>query len=235
MDVGCHHICGREQTPTVVGATARHNRVVPCDREVVWLQSPRLPAVARLVTVTAHTAWPTTITDVLLHSLEPPLLLFASIPMPPRTMPSRKAKRSTTTQDGRTVTTAKPARRAAKPRRIKASEAKEDNDSGRLKGMLDMPTDIIFEVRHGHFAQCLIRHRTKYIVQILRQLHPRTVLNLSLTSKSLHSYLMNKDSAPIWRVCLRNVPDLPPCPQNIIEPVYTAFMFGSHCMVSLTC
>lgn len=69
------------------------------------------------------------------------------------------------------------------------------------------------------------------VAQILRQLHPQTLLNLSWTSKSLHAYLMNKSSAPIWRACLKNVPGLPRCPQNLIEPVYAALMFSKHCMV----
>ncbi|EPS95880.1 hypothetical protein FOMPIDRAFT_1131607 [Fomitopsis schrenkii] len=76
--------------------------------------------------------------------------------------------------------------------------------------MLDMPTDVIFE--------------------ILRRLHPRTLLILSWTSKSLYTYLMKKSSVLIWRACLKNALGLPPCPQNVIEPVYTAFMFSTHCM-----
>lgn len=57
------------------------------------------------------------------------------------------------------------------------------------------------------------------------------MIKLSWTSRSLNLYLMTKSAATVWRACLKRVQDLPPCPPNVIEPVYASFMFLTHCMV----
>ncbi|KAH9907126.1 uncharacterized protein B0H18DRAFT_1077967, partial [Fomitopsis serialis] len=80
---------------------------------------------------------------------------------------------------------------------------------GGLKDMLNMPTDIIHE--------------------IVRHLHPRDLLGLSWSSKALHAFLMRKSSVCIWKESLKNSEDLPPCPEQLIEPAWFALLFSTSC------
>lgn len=43
---------------------------------------------------------------------------------------------------------------------------------------------------------------------------------------------MSRSSAYIWRAAIENVEDLPPCPDSMSEPQYTALVFTLQCTVS---
>lgn len=78
------------------------------------------------------------------HLIYAIVLHFISTNMPPRRVKRATARKPADVKDA----TARPARKAVKTRRNKGGESEEDRDKGRLNGMLDMPTDIIFEVRN---------------------------------------------------------------------------------------
>ena len=42
---------------------------------------------------------------------------------------------------------------------------------------------------------------------------------------------MSKSSRPIWKTALDNVAELPPCPDDLSEPLYAALVFDVHCFV----
>lgn len=58
------------------------------------------------------------------------------------------------------------------------------------------------------------------------------LLNLSRTSKSFRTFLMARSAVPLWRAARNNVPDLPPCPDDLSEPAYANLVFDTHCSVS---
>ena len=45
---------------------------------------------------------------------------------------------------------------------------------------------------------------------------------------------MSRDSRAIWRAALGRAEDLPPCPNDMSEPLYAALVFDQHCFVSAT-
>ncbi|RDB24270.1 hypothetical protein Hypma_008651 [Hypsizygus marmoreus] len=80
---------------------------------------------------------------------------------------------------------------------------------GALKGLVEMPMDILFE--------------------ILSHLRSADILRLSWTSKALRGILMSRSSAFVWKTARANVEGLPDCPPFLNEPQYAAFMFDSTC------
>ncbi|RPD58185.1 hypothetical protein L227DRAFT_190832 [Lentinus tigrinus ALCF2SS1-6] len=75
-----------------------------------------------------------------------------------------------------------------------------------------IPTDILLEIAS---------HLT----------HPLDLLHYSWTSTVARGTLMSRRHRSIWQVVLRRVPDLPPRPEDLSEPLYTALVFGQHCFV----
>ncbi|KAF4614986.1 hypothetical protein D9613_003359 [Agrocybe pediades] len=82
---------------------------------------------------------------------------------------------------------------------------------GLLKGLLDMPMDILVEI-FGH-------------------LNPLDLLHLTRTTKAFREFLLvkNADSHAIWKESIANVPGLPPCPEDMSEPRYTHLAFVNIC------
>ncbi|KAF9559588.1 hypothetical protein CPC08DRAFT_763226 [Agrocybe pediades] len=78
---------------------------------------------------------------------------------------------------------------------------------GLLKGLLDMPMDILVEI-FGH-------------------LNPLDILHLTRTTKAFRELLLvkNADSHAIWKESIANVPGLPPRPEDMSEPRYTHLEF----------
>ncbi|TFK86169.1 hypothetical protein K466DRAFT_493293 [Polyporus arcularius HHB13444] len=76
----------------------------------------------------------------------------------------------------------------------------------------DMPMDILYEV--------------------LQHLQPLGLLHLARTTKALRKFLMTRSASAIWRCARENVPGLPDCPKDMVEPSYANFMFEPHCQVS---
>ncbi|KAH9915878.1 uncharacterized protein B0H18DRAFT_1124560 [Fomitopsis serialis] len=117
--------------------------------------------------------------------------------------------------------------RGAKSKRTKASapasrvtaktEARWKNVRGRrggLQDMLNMPMDVMKEI-------CLY-------------LHPRDLLSLSRTSKSFHAFLIQRSSAYLWKGTIKNILDLPPCPEGWIESAWISLIFSPYCTLSGT-
>ncbi|KZT74590.1 hypothetical protein DAEQUDRAFT_200431 [Daedalea quercina L-15889] len=121
-------------------------------------------------------------------------------------MPPRKIKKSSASSDkkgGSTVTD-----HSEMPRKNGGKTARGRGRGG-LQDMLNMPTDIVQE--------------------IMRRLHPRDLLSLCWSSKSVHAFLMKRSSAYIWKQSMKNARGLPPCPEQLIEPAWVALLFSSRC------
>ena len=64
---------------------------------------------------------------------------------------------------------------------------------------------------------------------------PLDLIHLAQTSKPLRRLLMSKKSRTIWREVLGNVLELPPCPNDMDEPLYAALVFSQRCFVGPHC
>jgi hypothetical protein len=67
------------------------------------------------------------------------------------------------------------------------------------------------------------------LLQVAKYLHPRDLLYLARTSKSLRAILMTKNARHIWAVSLGNIKRLPGCFEDMSEPQYAAFLFEQVC------
>ncbi|KZT71819.1 hypothetical protein DAEQUDRAFT_687224 [Daedalea quercina L-15889] len=99
-----------------------------------------------------------------------------------------------------------------------ATQAASRNGNGRknvrgkrggLKDMPSMPLDILLE--------------------IFRNLEPRDLLNLARTTRPFREFLMNRDSASMWKASRANIEGLPDCPPYLSEPAYANLVFFSYC------
>ena len=62
---------------------------------------------------------------------------------------------------------------------------------------------------------------------------PQDLLSLSRTSKAFHDFLWCKSSACYWKQALERITGLPPCPKELIEPAWAAFIYWEPiCTVS---
>ncbi|EAU81971.2 hypothetical protein CC1G_09157 [Coprinopsis cinerea okayama7 len=121
----------------------------------------------------------------------------------------RKAKEATPKQQapakaGSSSTSNKNQALARPPKRRRGNR-------GALELLIEMPLDLLFE--------------------IFGKLDPADVLNLARASKDLRAILMSRSSAMIWREALSNVPDLPPCPDDLDEPTWVELAFGKRCQL----
>ena len=66
-------------------------------------------------------------------------------------------------------------------------------------------------------------------------MHPRDLLSLARTTRELRKFLLSRRAAALsWRAAReRQVPDLPPCPAFLSEPMYASLVFETACQVSL--
>ncbi|KAF7311449.1 F-box domain-containing protein [Mycena kentingensis (nom. inval.)] len=103
------------------------------------------------------------------------------------------------------VTTMPPRRRA----RVAAKPADAVNIRGKLKLLVEMPLDVLFE--------------------IFSQLEPPDLLHLARTTKTLRAHIMHRSARGIWASVLRNDPDLPPRPDDLSEPAYVNLAFSQYC------
>ena len=69
------------------------------------------------------------------------------------------------------------------------------------------------------------------VVQVVSHLHPKDLLELSRSSRHLHSLLMTSGASPYWRVARRSI-ELPDAPLMINEAQYASLMFEQKCTVS---
>ncbi|KAJ3556130.1 hypothetical protein NM688_g2194 [Phlebia brevispora] len=67
------------------------------------------------------------------------------------------------------------------------------------------------------------------LVEIMLHLRPLDILHLSRTNKAFRKFLMTRASEFIWKRARENVPNLPPCPEDLNEPAYANLVFDTHC------
>ncbi|TRM56569.1 hypothetical protein BD626DRAFT_466220 [Schizophyllum amplum] len=79
---------------------------------------------------------------------------------------------------------------------------------GRLAALPEMPLDILYE--------------------ILQNMHPRDLLQVSRTTKTLRSVLMSKSSIWIWNAS-HAASDLPPVPQGMTVPQFVSLAYDRFC------
>ncbi|KAF8956401.1 hypothetical protein BDZ97DRAFT_1925500 [Flammula alnicola] len=84
---------------------------------------------------------------------------------------------------------------------------------GALKDFIDLPVDVVFEI-------------ASYI-------EPIDLLHLTRVSKEFRTLFMSRNSLSIWRRVLRQVEELPKCPQDLTEPQYASLLFEKFCMACL--
>ncbi|EPQ53234.1 hypothetical protein GLOTRDRAFT_95228 [Gloeophyllum trabeum ATCC 11539] len=83
--------------------------------------------------------------------------------------------------------------------------------TGKLAYLLDVPMDIFFE--------------------ILSQLAPLDLLQLSRVSKAFRAELMSRSAKHIWAASRQNnFPGCPDCPADLSEPRYANLLFEHNCM-----
>ncbi|KAJ2932600.1 hypothetical protein H1R20_g4492, partial [Candolleomyces eurysporus] len=72
------------------------------------------------------------------------------------------------------------------------------------------------------------------LLEIFSHLEPADLIHLSRTTKTLRSVIMSRSSRNIWTQALASIPDLPPCPDDLIEAKYANLMFTDYCHECLT-
>ncbi|KAF9476663.1 hypothetical protein BDN70DRAFT_882128 [Pholiota conissans] len=77
-----------------------------------------------------------------------------------------------------------------------------------LSLLLNMPLDVLFE--------------------ILGQLTPKDLLNVSRTNKVFHKTLLSRSAKSVWKCALRNE-GVTECPNDLIEPQWARLLFGTSC------
>ncbi|KAI1789116.1 hypothetical protein LXA43DRAFT_1183460 [Ganoderma leucocontextum] len=83
-----------------------------------------------------------------------------------------------------------------------------------------------------HFATELWRYPDlplDILIEIASYVYPLDLVHLSQTSKALRGLFMSRSGRTTWRIVLGNVPELPPCPGDMCEPLYAALVFGQYC------
>ena len=70
------------------------------------------------------------------------------------------------------------------------------------------------------------------LLQIFGHLHPKDVLNISRSTKSLRSLLTERHARGVWRASLASVRALPACPCDMTEIQYASLAFDEWCTVS---
>ncbi|CAE6399474.1 unnamed protein product [Rhizoctonia solani] len=100
-------------------------------------------------------------------------------------------------------------------KRTRHLDAKQDRPRKVAKtlGLKNMPVEVLIEI-------------ARYVV-------PVDLIMLSRVNKFFRELFMDKRSAGIWRSALQNLPELPPCPDDVSEPQYVAMIFTKRCSVGL--
>lgn len=99
---------------------------------------------------------------------------------------------------------------------------------GHPSTLLELPVEIFAQVS---LFYCCISPSYHSTAQIAILLMPDSMVALARTNKSLRNLLMSRSAIQIWRVTIRNVEGLPPCPPSHCEPYYSALLFSPYCSV----
>lgn len=103
-----------------------------------------------------------------------------------------------------------------------------DDDTGKLKRMSEMHIDVVFQV-------CLNVQdfgRSSHFFKVFGHLGPGDLLNMARTTKGLRGLLMDQSVQWLWDRSFSNIPELPPKPEDLTEPLYADLLFGRTCHVS---
>ncbi|OSD06736.1 hypothetical protein PYCCODRAFT_1474173 [Trametes coccinea BRFM310] len=68
------------------------------------------------------------------------------------------------------------------------------------------------------------------LIEVFQHSHPRDLLSLARTTRTLRGFLISRKSAHIWRTSRRSL-TIPDCPSELSEPQYAALLFTSECTV----
>lgn len=125
-----------------------------------------------------------------------------------------------------------PATKSKYPRAV-AARAKAKNAKAKVLRLTDMPMDVIYE------ACCLLLAKIMALLtdkaQILAHLHPQDLLHFARLTKAFQRLLMRRSAQRLWVATLKNVPDLPPKPDDMCEPAWVNLLFSHYCHVCSIC
>ncbi len=133
------------------------------------------------------------------------------------------------------TTTTQPSRARKKTKLVSNSALVEEKTrtvrrkSGKLAEILNMPLDVLFEVRIP-VSQPRVIPLTD-LFQIFAHLAPYDLLKLARTTKAFRRLLLNKAFITVWKAALEGVPGLPPCPADMTEPEWSNLVFSPNCHV----
>ncbi|KAL1716102.1 hypothetical protein EV715DRAFT_275301 [Schizophyllum commune] len=100
------------------------------------------------------------------------------------------------------------------PSRARKKPRRDWPKGGKLKGIANLPLDILFEI-FGH-------------------LNPVDLLHLARVNKFLRAMLLRKDWKPLWEISVQGYrTPIPPCLDERLElPQYVNLLFGQHCFLA---
>jgi hypothetical protein len=101
-------------------------------------------------------------------------------------------------------------------------------NQGKLKALLGMPLDILFEVFIRIVFGMIVpycSHQLRHLLKIAAKLQPRDILHLSRVSTDFRALFMSRSAKHIWVAARTNVPGLPDCPEDLSEPRYAHLVF----------
>ncbi|KAG8787752.1 hypothetical protein FRC12_015312 [Ceratobasidium sp. 428] len=67
------------------------------------------------------------------------------------------------------------------------------------------------------------------IGEIVKHLMPADLLSLARSNKFLREIFISRTSQALWKVTIRNVPNMPDCPSGLSEPEYISLLFTKIC------
>ncbi|CAE7148460.1 unnamed protein product, partial [Rhizoctonia solani] len=158
--------------------------------------------------------------------------------MPPQTRsstrPSRVATRSSATQaqpsrkSEAPKKTPKPVQKRAKAKPVAKAKVEQDAEPARKRVRRSGTKD---HAQSGEVLQTirLMNLPVEVLIEVARYVHPLDLIMLARVNKFFRELLMDKRSALIWRSSRGNMPELPPCPDEVSEPQYAAMIFAKRC------
>jgi hypothetical protein len=93
---------------------------------------------------------------------------------------------------------------------LKQRKRRKNCKAGKLWLLMDMPMDVLFEVR-SYSGSLPLLTRLKF-KQIFSHLLPLDILYLARTTKEFRDVLMHRSSISLWKAARANVPGFPECP-----------------------
>jgi hypothetical protein len=140
------------------------------------------------------------------------------------------ANPATRTSQRKRVKTSDPAARS----QTRAKSAIRQPKTGRLSQLMNMPMDVLMEVRAPFLRQirCIYSSRHVNNAQIFGHLHPLDLLHLARTTKAFRRVLMHRSAISVWKTARATVPGLPDRPPEMSEPQWANLAFDPQCHVS---